>query len=202
MGLGSYTCPVCFCQPERAVMTLCGHILCARCLLDSLLAALKRNPNPYPGQPPSNRGRGTRGRGSRGGGRGGRGGYSNSGTHSHFSSTAGESKLGGPTEWTTETLETAWSKNLEIQYLIINGALPEIARGYTDDDRKAIVPDPGYFHVIEVLKGLWKIEPGGYIVEGECPVCRKPLPGGFAPPDTGFGGVIPLQLRLGGIDNT
>lgn len=49
-----------------------------------------------------------------------------------------------------------------------------------------------------ILKGLWKVENRYWIIEGECPVCRKGLPGGYGPPGMGIGGVIPLKVRVAG----
>lgn len=56
----------------------------------------------------------------------------------------------------------------------------------------------GQVPVVMVLKGLWKVEERYWVIEGECPVCRKGLPGGYGPPGTGIGGVIPLKVRIGG----
>lgn len=80
--------------------------------------------------------------------------------------------------------------------------------------------------VRERLKGLWEVDahampphgqPGGsgsgggtgrggagnlrvmdryWVIEGECPICRVPLPGGLGPWDSGIGGVIPLGAVL------
>ena len=80
--------------------------------------------------------------------------------------------------------------------------------------------------VKEELKGLWSIDGKDWVIEGECPVgtwfleyldpvpaaisllwtgrafadepqvCRKQIPGGYAPPHITLGGVIPLHLRV------
>ncbi len=99
-----------------------------------------------------------------------------------------------------------------------------IARGIEKVDREAIkLIEPSTRKednvvVKEELKGLWVIDGLHCVVEGECPVCqlfprlehalmkvkvcRKPIPGGFGPPKSGIGGVIPLEIRIGGLNGS
>lgn len=50
--------------------------------------------------------------------------------------------------------------------------------------------------VVMVLKGLWKVD-GDWVIEGECPVCRKGIPGGYGPPGKGVGGVVGVEMLVG-----
>lgn len=59
-------------------------------------------------------------------------------------------------------------------------------------------PDTDGVAIVMVLKGLWKVEERYWVIEGDCPVCRIGIPGGYGPPGTGIGGVIPLKVRVGG----
>lgn len=171
-------CPICFSAPEKAVMTpwyvsatfvlqiyvdlpVSGHVLCAKCLLDSLLAAIKRNPNHFPGQPP------TRGRGGRGGGRGGRG--SRASGHQESWRSIG-SEPGGPPEWTLESLKTARLAHLHAAYerlLDLNEVRPADRETYKQNDQTS--PKHHIVVVKEMAKGFWEID-GITVVEGECPV--------------------------------
>lgn len=172
-----------------------GHVLCAECLFQSLIAAIVRSPNPYPAQQPVyNRGRG-RGRGGAGGRRGrsstrgGRGGPTPTGG---APGRTGYTAL--PTEWTTETLRDAWSAHLERDYekrateagldreswelvrrLEREGDGTGIETGITNESGDGEVGGQNGLageevKVEQVLKGLWKIEGRYSVVEGECPV--------------------------------
>ncbi|WWD16870.1 hypothetical protein CI109_101302 [Kwoniella shandongensis] len=195
LGTG-YTCPICFCAPTQAVMTPCGHILCAQCLHSSLIAAIGRNPNPHPNQQPMHwRGRGGfRGRGGR---------YSRARGGAAAAAAASVNRNGrpdpyGPTEWTRELLQEAWVKfqiNLTEKQLQ-RAAVPKENWEVT---KEAVVPDAQDVKVDEVLKGLWKIDGHAWVVEGECPVCRNILPGGYGPPYSGIGGITPLKARLSSV---
>ncbi|OWZ69961.1 hypothetical protein AYX14_04608 [Cryptococcus neoformans] len=183
LGTG-YHCPICFNAPNPAVLTPCGHILCAGCLHSSLLAAIRRNPNPYPnpfaGLP--HRGRG-RGRGhTRGATLTGRG---------HGFSRAKEEQ---PTHWTADMLRQTYvdQKTAEMEKRLLQQKWPEEER---DAAIAGMIEEMEDVPVKEVLNGLWSVD-GEWIVEGECPVCRKALAGGYGPPNSGIGGVIPLQARL------
>ncbi|KAK4688165.1 hypothetical protein P7C73_g1944, partial [Tremellales sp. Uapishka_1] len=155
--LDKFNCPVCFCEPTRAVLTACGHILCSKCLHASLLAAVQRNPNPYP--VPA-RGRG----GARGiGRRGGRGGAA-TGTRS----VAQEP----PAAWTKETLTEAYAASLKR-----DDEYRRVKLGVSVDDWEAIKAVPNgsaveqVIDVEEVFKGGWIVNRVDQIIEGECPVC-------------------------------
>ncbi|WVN87232.1 uncharacterized protein L203_102409 [Cryptococcus depauperatus CBS 7841] len=183
LGTG-YTCPVCFNAPSPAVMTPCGHILCAGCLHSSLTAAIRRNPNPYP-NPFANRTAPNRSRGR------GRGGYS---LRSSTMFTAGPQ----PAHWNLESLRNAYhdNKRRELEESLIE-------KDISPEDRAAMVEmfmtDDGgenpWIEIKEVLNGLWRLG-SGWVAEGECPVCRKALPGGYGPPGSGIGCIIPLQAKL------
>ncbi|WVW79899.1 hypothetical protein I302_101869 [Kwoniella bestiolae CBS 10118] len=180
---GGYTCPVCFCPPSQAVMTPCGHILCAQCLHSSLLAAIGRNPNPYPdltlnrpnGRHPS------RGR--------------NNHTHKHPEKTVSfHGKNGGPTKWTKDLLMDFWLYHLnqECEKSLVESEVPRVEW----EGIKAVqIPSAEEVKVEQKLRGLWRVEES-WVVEGECPVCRNALPGGYGPYGTGIGGIIPLQAKL------
>nr|XP_018264261.1 uncharacterized protein I303_02426 [Kwoniella dejecticola CBS 10117]OBR86419.1 hypothetical protein I303_02426 [Kwoniella dejecticola CBS 10117] len=181
---GGYTCPVCFCPPSQAVMTPCGHILCAQCLHSSLLAAIGRNPNPYPDQHP-HRG------GGRYGARGSAGGNANRGR-----STRGRVSLHGigPAKWTKELLQQYYQHHLDLE------CEKQLVKQNVDQQewntiKELQVPKLDDIKVEEKLKGLWRLE-DSWVVEGECPICRNNLPGGYGPPGTNIGGIIPLQARL------
>lgn len=38
-----FNCPICFCPPTAAVLTLCGHVMCGSCLFASVDSAAIRN---------------------------------------------------------------------------------------------------------------------------------------------------------------
>ncbi|CAG7848975.1 SubName: Full=Uncharacterized protein {ECO:0000313/EMBL:CCA67411.1} [Serendipita indica DSM 11827] len=38
-SIQEYACPICFCPPTRACITLCGHVMCAACLFSAVKAA-------------------------------------------------------------------------------------------------------------------------------------------------------------------
>ncbi|WVF66925.1 hypothetical protein IAT40_001668 [Kwoniella sp. CBS 6097] len=192
---GGYSCPVCFCPPSQAVMTPCGHILCAQCLHSSLTAAIGRNPNPYPDQHVHARGGGRGGRGNRGGpprnSRTSRAAAAN--VHSNLS----EPRWGpGPTEWSKELLQEYWHRHLVkiCENQLRKTHVPKEEWETIKDLQLGKVDDVNVAHV---LKGLWKVD-GQWVVEGECPVCRNPLPGGYGPPGSDIGGVVPLLIRLSG----
>ncbi|WVQ62833.1 uncharacterized protein L199_000982 [Kwoniella botswanensis] len=176
---GGYTCPVCFCPPSQAVMTPCGHILCAQCLHSSLLAAIGRNPNPYP-DPMLNRPAGR-----------GRNHHSNRNPQRTVSM---HGMNGGPTKWTKEILIDFWLYHLtqECEKSLKDAHIPQEEW----EGIKAVqIPGADEVKVEQRLKGLWRVDES-WVVEGECPVCRNPLPGGYGPYGTGIGGIIPLQARL------
>ncbi|OCF58162.1 hypothetical protein L486_04192 [Kwoniella mangroviensis CBS 10435] len=176
---GGYTCPVCFCPPSQAVMTPCGHILCAQCLHSSLLAAIGRNPNPYP-DPMLNRPAG-RGR--------------NHHTNRNPQRTVSmHGMTGGPTKWTKDLLIDFWLYHLtqECEKSLKDAQIPQEEW----EGIKAVqIPGADEVKVEQRLKCLWRVDES-WVVEGECPVCRNPLPGGYGPYGTGIGGIIPLQARL------
>ncbi|WRT65334.1 uncharacterized protein IL334_002277 [Kwoniella shivajii] len=194
---GGYTCPVCFCAPSQAVMTFCGHILCAQCLHSSLLSAISRNPAPYPDAHPH---RGGRFGGTRGNGRGGRGRSTRNSSNSNSYSTNILSMYGpGPNSWTKELLQEFYHRYLN---KTCEDQLKEsdISQANWDAIKELQLPKVDDIKVEQKLKGLWRVE-NSWVVEGECPVCRNPIPGGYGPPGTGIGGVIPLQARLSGFKN-
>ncbi|KAE9406143.1 hypothetical protein BT96DRAFT_1058171 [Gymnopus androsaceus JB14] len=41
-ALSQYTCPICFCPPTNATMTLCGHVACGACLFTAVKTAMRR----------------------------------------------------------------------------------------------------------------------------------------------------------------
>ncbi|KAF8335963.1 uncharacterized protein EI90DRAFT_2832065, partial [Cantharellus anzutake] len=48
--MSSYVCPICLSPPRMSTLTLCGHILCASCLWDSVRSARVRElDGPAPG---------------------------------------------------------------------------------------------------------------------------------------------------------
>ncbi|WVQ77427.1 hypothetical protein IAR50_007113 [Cryptococcus sp. DSM 104548] len=189
LGTG-YSCPICFNPPSPAILTSCGHILCAGCLHSALTAAIRRNPNPQP-DPWAARGM-TAPRGGRGRGRGG-------------ATTRGKRGQTGPkepqpTHWTPEGLKGTFVAYKKKKY---DESLKE--QGWSEDDRAAalacvMMEDGGgedmNVEAKEVLAGLWSLGNKGWVVEGECPVCRNALPGGYGPFETGIGEITPLQARL------
>ncbi|WWC87613.1 uncharacterized protein L201_002503 [Kwoniella dendrophila CBS 6074] len=198
---GGYTCPVCFCPPSQAVMTPCGHILCAQCLHSSLISAIGRLSNPYPDL----HGHGHGPRGGRNGSRGGRGRGRHTRNSSDFTPAQNQhiihrsnmtvSMWGpGPTAWTKDLLQQYWQ-----HHCIITCEKQLSKNGVDKSEWEAIkdlqIPKLDDIKVEQKLKSLWRLE-DHWVVEGECPVCRNPLPGGYGPPDTGIGGIIPLQARL------
>ncbi|WWC68861.1 uncharacterized protein I206_102797 [Kwoniella pini CBS 10737] len=200
---GGYTCPVCFCPPNQAVMTPCGHILCAQCLHSSLLAAIGRNPNPYPDQQPhrggrhgsrgsatANRGRSTRARGNNAAINEGVAQNTEFRRSAHLVSLHGT----GPPKWTKDLLQQFYQNHLNRQ---CERQLSEqnVESSEWEAFKELQVPKLDDIKVEEKLKGLWRVE-DTWVVEGECPVCRNNLPGGYGPPGTGIGGIIPLQARL------
>ena len=38
-----YSCPICFCPPTNATVTMCGHIACGECLFKSVWASMRRS---------------------------------------------------------------------------------------------------------------------------------------------------------------
>nr|KIR44162.1 hypothetical protein I312_06629 [Cryptococcus bacillisporus CA1280] len=181
LGTG-YHCPICFNAPNPAVLTPCGHILCAGCLHSSLLAAIRRNPNPYPnplhGFPHRGRGRGH----ARG---------STSTRRRYGSSRVIENQ---PTHWTADILRQTYidHKTAEMEQRLVQQKWPEEER---DAAIAGMFGEMADVQAREVLNGLWTVD-GKWVVEGECPVCRKGLAGGYGPPNSGIGGVIPLQAKL------
>ena len=128
-------------------------------MLDSLTAAIRRNPNPLPEQ----RAVGVRGRGrGRSRGRGGRG------IHVHTSS---RTDIGDQADWTIETLKAAWYSHLSKDYeahLQERGVERENWHAMWQSD--LIAPREEDVVIKEELKGLWVIDDRHYVVEGECPV--------------------------------
>ncbi|KAI5451637.1 hypothetical protein NCC49_001618 [Naganishia albida] len=54
--LASFECPICFMPPVQAVLTPCGHIMCGKCLFDTLKSQAIRDgkrPNPVGQYPPT-----------------------------------------------------------------------------------------------------------------------------------------------------
>ncbi|KAK8861229.1 hypothetical protein IAR55_002048 [Kwoniella newhampshirensis] len=190
LGTG-YMCPICFCAPTQAVMTPCGHILCARCLHSSLIAAIGRNPNPHPNQQPlyPRGGRGGRGRGGSGRFARGRGGTA------AVAARNGRVLPYGPAEWTVELLQEAWV-GFQASQAKKTFERSEMPKEEWDVALQSMLPETAQIKVEEVLKGLWKIDGHAWVVEGECPVCRNVLPGGFGPPYSGIGGITPIKARL------
>ncbi|WVQ94690.1 hypothetical protein IAU59_001770 [Kwoniella sp. CBS 9459] len=201
-SLGSgYSCPVCFCPPSQAVLTPCGHILCAQCLHSSLTAAIGRNPNPYPDNTAHGRGGGRGGRGNRGGShrntRNSRAAAGHVMPHVSVNPNMSEPRWGpGPTEWSKELLQEYWHHYLTriCETQLRRTKVPKEEWDAIKDVQLDKLEDVKVDHV---LKGLWKVE-GKWVVEGECPVCRNPLPGGYGPPGSGIGGIVPLLPRLSG----
>ncbi|KAK1920894.1 hypothetical protein DB88DRAFT_501410 [Papiliotrema laurentii] len=184
--LSAYTCPVCFCAPEQPVMTLCGHVMCDKCLFESLVAAVKRQHDPMPQAPPAHRGRGR-----------GRGRVASSYLPARSVTHPSVHPLGGPAGWTAETLKTAWTQQMERVYyrqLQKHGMAEENWEAAKGCDPMA--PHESNVTVQEILKGVWTINGEFFVIEGECPVCRKPLPGGYGP--EGIGGLVPLRPHLAG----
>ncbi|TYJ56218.1 hypothetical protein B9479_003062 [Cryptococcus floricola] len=185
-----YACPICFNAPSPAILTPCGHILCAGCLHSALTAAIRRNPNPQP-DPWAARGisapRGGRGRGR------GRGGAARGG-RAHTTP-----KEPQPAHWTPDGLKETFMAYKKMSY---DDTLR--GQGLNAGDREAalacVMEDGGgddmHLEPREVLAGLWNLGNKGWVVEGECPVCRNALPGGYGPPETGIGGITALQARL------
>ena len=132
-----------------------GHILCAKCLLDSMIAAIKRNPNSHPARYPGP----ARGRG-RGRGRG-----------INASQNLGRSSNNGITNWTVDSLTAAWYQYLEREYET-QLALAEVPRESWDTMKLCDEKWPREENLIikEEMKGLWNIEGKQFVVEGECPV--------------------------------
>ena len=147
-----------------------GHVTCAKCLLDALLAAIKRNPDPTPGRNHWNpRGRGRGANRSRG-----------RGTHnpSHHSSRGPTHPLsypmGGPAEWTTEALKAVWLESKEREYhrgLLSHGM--EEKNWAVSRELDEAAPREETTYITEELKGLWALDGVAYVVEGECPVSRR-----------------------------
>ncbi|OCF42411.1 hypothetical protein I317_03786 [Kwoniella heveanensis CBS 569] len=198
---GGYSCPVCFCPPSQAVMTPCGHILCAQCLHSSLTAAIGRNPNPYPDNITHARGGGRGSRGSRGGPprntRTSRAAAAHASPHNPAHSNLTEPRWGpGPNEWSKEFLQEYWHRYLT---KLCENQLrkTKVPKGEWEAIKDVQVEKVEDVKVDHVLKGLWKVD-GQWVVEGECPVCRNSLPGGYGPPGSGIGGVVPLLPRLSG----
>lgn len=79
--------------------------------------------------------------------------------------------MGGPDEWTAETLKTAWYQHKLRQYhshLLNTQFIPQSEwAAFTQADAEAPKED---YTVTEILKGIWRIEGNVWVVEGECPV--------------------------------
>ncbi|WVR04169.1 hypothetical protein IAU60_001169 [Kwoniella sp. DSM 27419] len=200
---GGYSCPICFCPPAQAVVTPCGHMLCASCLHSALTAAIGRNPTPWPTlQTQAQRGRAARGRGGRNV-RGGR----NHASAPHAAdvgslldiignglTSAVEFHGPGPKHWTTPLLQEYWHRHLgrECEKQLLSS-------GISKDNWAAIaelnIPKKEEIKVENPLNGLWKVD-SSWVVEGDCPVCRNHLPGGYGPPGTGIGGIIPVLAKV------
>ncbi|WVQ83448.1 hypothetical protein IAT38_005589 [Cryptococcus sp. DSM 104549] len=208
LGTG-FMCPICFSAPNPAIVTPCGHILCAGCLHSSLTAAIRRNPNPFPeAGHPGFRG-GIRGRGGRGG-RGAARGRGAAHAHTHPTGNGGghPAPLGpGPDHWTEHDLRAAFLAGRDAQVDKVMSA-----RGWPREEwasvKEAMFGEDGAsgergggedgeeVEVKEVLRGLWMIRGRWWVVEGECPVCRRPLPGGYGPVGSGIGGIVPLEIKV------
>jgi len=46
-ALSAFTCPICFCPPENATLTPCGHVMCGKCLFNAVKAARQRHAGLY-----------------------------------------------------------------------------------------------------------------------------------------------------------
>lgn len=122
--------------------------MCYGCLHQSLIAAIGRQPNPYPRNMPARRGKGRR--------------------RSAFVSLRVGGRYIPPAKWTRETIEEAWSASQDDRYrrqLTRDGlpaeeieAMLELAR----DGRSDSVTHP--------LEGLWNLGNNHWVIEGECPV--------------------------------
>lgn len=166
--LYTYSYSLLYVFPEYELIFRSGHTLCAECLHSSLLAAIARNPNPYPHNHPPRQRPKPKKRG-----------------------VNKKSKEPQPTEWTVETLTETWTQAREREY-------EKIARASGMDEASLEAGrNDTPVEVVHVLKGLWKVEGSYWVIEGECPVCRKGLPGGYGPFGKGIGGVLPARARVG-----
>lgn len=150
-----------------------GHILCSECLHSSLLAAVARNPNPHPRNQPPQRAPPTRRRGKK--------------------IKVAEKQ---PVEWTAVTLREAWVAAQEKEYEI-RARAAGMDPASIEAGREELDPRATQVQVTMVLKGLWKVDERYWVVEGECPVCRMGIPGGYGPPGKGIGSIVHVESRLG-----
>ena len=148
-----------FLSPYEDPAEISGHVLCDKCLFESLLAAVKRQHDPLP-QPRA-------ARGGRGRGRGRIISYIPTRTVNHPKIYP----IGGPSNWTADTLRNAWYRQLERQY---NRQLAKIGMGEENwpaaREADPMAPVEDAIVVREVLKGVWAINGEHFVIEGECPV--------------------------------
>ncbi|KAL7419938.1 hypothetical protein Q5752_005857 [Cryptotrichosporon argae] len=187
-GLQTYACPICFCSPNQPALTswydppppgrfvhtpanLSGHLFCRTCLHSAMLAAIARSVNPYPPRMPAR----------------------------HNRRKLVFDAHHQPSAWTYELLVLAYG-----QYLDGVARRQALETGLALEDVEAVVEaqrEGREVDVEQVLKGLWKIGGEGlaksWVVEGECPVCRKTIPGGFGLIEAGIGGVVFPRVSLG-----
>ncbi|BEJ16831.1 hypothetical protein CspHIS471_0602320 [Cutaneotrichosporon sp. HIS471] len=173
-AISAFTCPICFMPPTAPALTPCGHVMCYGCLHQSMVAAMGRQPNPYPRNAPPRRGRKPK--------------------RSPFADLRAGGRYIPPAKWTEETIEEAWSASQDDRYrrqLIRDGlsaADIEATLKLVGDGRDDSVKHP--------LEGLWDLGNNRWVIEGDCPVCRKPIPGGLGPLDYRLGRVVLLEARI------
>ena len=148
-----------------------GHVLCDKCLFDSLIAAIKRNPHPLP-QLYARGGQngGTRGRGNP------RRGIGRVGTRGQPAVPVFEPDpdyIEQSLEWTVESLKAAWYK-AQMQKYEAKLIHEEIERENWDmiKENDDLVPSEDKIEVKDVLNGLWTVNGEYAVIEGECPVSR------------------------------
>ncbi|GMK58375.1 hypothetical protein CspeluHIS016_0504070 [Cutaneotrichosporon spelunceum] len=174
-AISAFTCPVCFMPPTAPALIPCGHVLCYGCLHQSMIAAIGRQPNPYARNFSGRRGGTKRKR-------------------SPFASLREGGRYIPPAKWTQETIEAAWAASQDDRHrrqLIRDGlqardieATLKLAGDGRDDSVK------------HTLQGLWNLGSNHWVIEGDCPVCRKPIPGGLGPLEYRLGSVVLLETRV------
>ncbi|BEI85995.1 hypothetical protein CcaverHIS002_0602820 [Cutaneotrichosporon cavernicola] len=173
-AISAFTCPICFMAPTAPALTPCGHVMCYGCLHQSMVAAMGRLPNPYPRFSPRRRGRKPK--------------------RSPFADLGAGGRYIPPAKWTEETIREAWSASQDDRYrrqLIRDGlsaADIEATLKLVRDGRDDSVKHP--------LEGLWDLGNNRWVIEGDCPVCRKPIPGGLGPLEYRLGHVVLLEARI------
>ncbi|CAK9779559.1 unnamed protein product [Cutaneotrichosporon oleaginosum] len=153
-------------------LTRSGHVMCYGCLHQSMLAAIGRQNNPFPSN--SRRGK-KRNRGA-------------------FADLRAGGRYIPPDKWTKETLEEGWCASQEDRYRrqLIREGVPEedisALLKYERDERVQNIQHP--------LEDLWNLGNDLWVIEGECPVCRKRIPGGLGPLEYRLGSVVLLETRV------